>query len=399
MKRFNFNIKDRKVLYMILGIIFISVFTLTVAYAALNAVLNISGSAQVSSAEWDVHFDNVKVTNGSVSGDVPRITSATTVTFSTVLNMPGDFYEFTIDVVNDGSIDAMIENITKTPTLTSEQAKYLKYDITYQNGESITTRQLVEKNSFVRLKVRLEYRSDVTSSDLPKTSETLTLGLKLDYIQSDGSGSVVSNGGIPTRIVSGDLDTVGSEVCIDNECFYVISDTDTDVTLFAKYNLRLGSYQSSKDAEFLEIADQTGLQDEICKGALNSLSDGAIFPINCVIEFANDTKKGTNYNDYEGSLVEEKVLNYKNYLESYVDVNEARLINLDELKDLGCSSTNMCQNSSYEWMKSTSFWTNIKKDTNELYAVYNILPFSTAFSYSYPLFGVRPVIVVSKSNF
>ena len=251
----------------------------------------------------------------------------------------------------------------------------------------------------MRLKVRLEYRSDVTSSDLPKTSETLTLGLKLDYIQSDGSGSVVSNGGIPTRIVSGDLDTVGSEVCIGNECFYVISDTDTDVTLFAKYNLRLGSYQSSKDAEFLEIADQTGLQDEICKGALNSFSDGAIFPINCVIEFANDTKKGTNYNDYEGSLVEEKVLNYKNYLESYVDVNEARLINLDELKDLGCSSTNMCQDSSYEWMKSTSFWTNIKKDTTELYAVYNILPFSTAFSYSYPLFGVRPVIVVSKSNF
>ena len=398
MKRLNFNIKDRKVLYMILGIVFISVFTLTVAYAALNAVLNISGSAQVSSAEWDVHFDNIKVINGSVSGDDPRITSATTATFSTVLNMPGEFYEFTIDVVNDGSIDAMIENITKTPTLTSEQAKYLKYDITYQNGESITTRQLVEKNSFVRLKVRLEYRSDVTSSDLPKTSETLTLGLKLDYIQSDGSGSVVSNGGIPTRIVSGDLDTVGSEVCIGNECFYVISDTDTDVTLFAKYNLRLGSYQSSKDAEFLEIADQTGLQDEICKGALNSLSDGAIFPINCVIEFANDTKKGTNYNDYEGSLVEEKVLNYKNYLESYVDVNEARLINLDELNALGCSS-NMCQNSSYEWMKSTSFWTNVKKDTNELYAVYNILPFSTSFSYSYPLFGVRPVIVVSKSNF
>ena len=398
MKRLNFNIKDRKVLYMILGIVFISVFTLTVAYAALNAVLDISGRAQVSSAEWNVHFDNVKVINGSVSGD-PRITSATTATFSTVLNMPGEFYEFTIDVVNDGSIDAMIENVTKTPTLSSEQAKYLKYDITYQNGESITTRQLVEKNSFVRLKVRLEYRSDIASSDLPKTSETLTLGLKLDYIQSDGSGSVVSNGGISTRIVSGDLDTVGSEVCIGNECFYVISDTDTDVTLFAKYNLRLGSYQSSKDAEFLEIADQTGLQDEICKGALNSLSDGAIFPINCVIEFANDTKKGTNYNDYEGSLVEEKVLNYKNYLESYVDVNEARLINLDELKDLGCSSTNMCQNSSYEWMKSTSFWTNIKKDTNELYAVYNILPFSTAFSYSYPLFGVRPVIVVSKSNF
>ena len=196
MNRINFNIKDRKILYMILGIVFMSVFTLTVAYAALNAVLDISGSAQVSSAEWDVHFDNVKVTNGSVSGDDPRITSPTTATFLTTLNMPGEFYEFTIDVVNDGSIDAMIENITKTPTLTSEQAKYLKYDITYQNGESITTKQLVEKKSFVRLKVRLEFRNDLSSSDLPTSSETLNLGLQLDYTQSDGSGSSINSNGV-----------------------------------------------------------------------------------------------------------------------------------------------------------------------------------------------------------
>ena len=47
MKRLNFNIKDRKVLYGILCIVLVSVFTLTVAYAALNAVLDISGRAEV----------------------------------------------------------------------------------------------------------------------------------------------------------------------------------------------------------------------------------------------------------------------------------------------------------------------------------------------------------------
>ena len=201
MKRINFNIKDRKILYVILAIVLVSVFTLSIAYAALNAILTIQGSAQISSAEWDVHFDNVNVTNGSISGDNPRITSATTAIFSTTLNMPGDFYEFTIDVVNDGSIDAMIENITKTPTLSESQSKYLKYEITYQNGESITTKQLVEKNSFVRLKVRLEYRSDITSSNLPTSSETLNLGLQLDYTQSDETGSSVLNNGIDDNTI------------------------------------------------------------------------------------------------------------------------------------------------------------------------------------------------------
>ena len=201
MNRINFNIKDRKLLYGILSIVLVCVFSLSIAYAALSAVLTISGSAQVSSAEWDVHFANINVTSGSVNSNDPVITSPTTAIFSATLNMPGEFYEFTIDVVNDGSIDAMIENITKTPTLTSEQSKYLKYDITYQNGESITTKQLVEKESFVRLKVRLEFRNDLSSSDLPTSSETLNLGLQLDYTQSDGSGSSVLNNGIDNNIM------------------------------------------------------------------------------------------------------------------------------------------------------------------------------------------------------
>ena len=115
MKRLNFNIKDRKVLTLGLCLILVCVFTLTIAYAALNAVLTIQGTAQVTSADWDIHLANPKVTNGSATTTVPSIKTSSTVEFSTTLNMPGDFYEFTIDVVNAGSIDAMIENVVKNP--------------------------------------------------------------------------------------------------------------------------------------------------------------------------------------------------------------------------------------------------------------------------------------------
>ena len=54
MKRLNFNIKDRKVLTLGLCMILVCVFTLTIVYAALSAVLTISGNARVSAADWDI---------------------------------------------------------------------------------------------------------------------------------------------------------------------------------------------------------------------------------------------------------------------------------------------------------------------------------------------------------
>ena len=38
--------KNRKTLYFILSIVLVSVFTLTIAYAALNTVLKITGNAE-----------------------------------------------------------------------------------------------------------------------------------------------------------------------------------------------------------------------------------------------------------------------------------------------------------------------------------------------------------------
>ena len=51
---------------------------------------------------------------------------------------PGDYYEFTVDIINNGTIDAMINNIIMYPTLSTEQAKYLKYEVNYENGEIFT---------------------------------------------------------------------------------------------------------------------------------------------------------------------------------------------------------------------------------------------------------------------
>ena len=393
MKRINFNIKDRKVLTLGLCLVAVCVFTLTIAYAALNAVLTIQGSAQVTSADWDIHLANPKVKNGSVNNNLPVITNNTTASFSATLNNPGDFYEFTIDVVNSGSIDAMIENVVKTPDLTEEQTKFLKYEITYQNGEAISNKQTLAKETSMPIKVRIEYRKDLSNTDLPTSQVVLDLSLTLEYIQSDGSGSNVVDSGV-------DLYAVGLEKCFGSECFYIISSDEDNVTLLAKYNLNVGGTASDL-LNAVPYESPTGLQDINSQGYKLDENGREVLPWEGVIEFSNDTKKGVNYSSYNGSVVEEKVNSYVAYLESQsVDVVSSRLITFDELISFGCSSSvnPPCKNAP-TWLYSSSYWTMSptagSMSDRQLYAVVDggVVAGNVYFQY---IVGVRPVIVVPK---
>ena len=109
--------------------ILIVLFGVSVGYAAMSRALTINGNSEVKQNTWDIHFENVQIKKGSVTATKePTLeNSNTSVNFSFMLDLPGDYYEFTVDAVNRGTIDAMIDSITKTPELTTEQEKYLNY--------------------------------------------------------------------------------------------------------------------------------------------------------------------------------------------------------------------------------------------------------------------------------
>ena len=391
MKRLNFNIKDRKVLTLGLCLILVCVFTLTIAYAALSAVLTISGNARVSAADWDIYLANPKVTNGSATTIVPSIKTSSTVEFSTTLSMPGDFYEFTIDVVNGGSIDAMIENVVKTPELTTDQAKFLKYEITYQNGESITNKQLLAKDTTMPIKVRIEYRKDLVASDLPTGQVVLDLALTLEYTQSDGTASAVTNNGVYKPVsANGSLDAIGTIVTIGDQQFYTIGTEGDNVKLLSMYNLYVGGVYNSGWTAYGDEA--TGKQDSTMLGYVSGQS------------IRNGTTAFSNTNStYAGSIVEGYVNNYKTILEKDygVDVVEARLISYDELTDsetFACVEYDFCS-SKYPWIYSTSYWSGSASDTGDVWIVFSNGRFKYSSYGNDDSFGVRPVIIISKSNF
>ena len=392
MKRLNFNIKDRRVLTIGLCLILVCVFTLTIAYAALSAVLTIQGSAHVTSADWDIHLANPKVTSGSATTVVPTI-SGNTLSFNTTLKTPGDFYEFTVDVVNSGSIDAMINKVTKTPELTTEQAKYLKYEVSYANGESISTKQTIASDVTMPIKVRVEYRKDLIASDLPTGQVQLTLGLVLDYVQSDGTGTTVNNNGVAAKLVSanGDINVPGTVVSIGDQQFYTIGTDGDNVKLLSMFNLYVGN-SVDEDWNVKPLESPTGKQDQNARGWV----DGAT-------EWYGTTGFSNTGTAYAGSIVEGYVNAYKTIIEEDygVPVETARLISYEELTDsetFACVERDYCSNK-YPWIYSTSYWSGSARSARFVWDVDGSGYFGEDSYTGVSIYGVRPVIIISKSLF
>ena len=73
-------------------VLLIMVLTLTVGYSYLSASLNINGTSKIKTTTWDIHFNNINVTTGSVTAtEEPTIDgSGLNITYEVELDTPGD---------------------------------------------------------------------------------------------------------------------------------------------------------------------------------------------------------------------------------------------------------------------------------------------------------------------
>ena len=124
-KRMKYNYK--RTFFGMFVFLFFAIFG--VGYAYLTTNLSIDGTSSIKGSKWDVHFENVQVKEGSVETEEPVISDDTTVSFNATLENPGDFYEFTVDVVNEGTLDARISSVEVLPVLTEEEKEYFNYEV------------------------------------------------------------------------------------------------------------------------------------------------------------------------------------------------------------------------------------------------------------------------------
>ena len=173
-----------------------SLLLIGIVYAILQANLQINGIAKIKSNSWDIHFDNIVINENSVTigtGDTQATIDPENnckVDFEVTLSLPGDFYEFTVDVINNGTIDGMIGELNKTLKVNNETVSevpdYLEYSVTYEDGLEILPNHALNAGKTETYLVRLEFRSDI--EELPDTT-TISISLEPQYIQADSGAT------------------------------------------------------------------------------------------------------------------------------------------------------------------------------------------------------------------
>ena len=229
----------QRYLYTVLIIILL---TLSLGYALLTTNLNIVGTTVVKDNKWDIYFNNVQVSSGSVTASTPVIdTAKTTVSYSVTLNLPGDYFEFTVDAKNAGTIDGMISTISNklNGTEITTLPNYLEYNVTYSDGIAIQNNHLLEAGKTETYKVRVGYKKDITKDDLPSTEQTLNLTFSVTYVQADENAV---KPGHPESFETDSWDTIVNAVKAGNATAYNVGDTKTvDMGTLGTHTLRIAN--------------------------------------------------------------------------------------------------------------------------------------------------------------
>ena len=184
--------KTKNTQIAIIAVLSITIMLMTVGFAAYASTLTINGNVTVNPTSWSIHYvtNSYQETTGSVAASAHTLTN-TAATYTVTLDKPGDFYEFTANIINDGSFDANLTALTMS-SLTEAQQKYLTYVVTYNGTDYSATNSSISGVSLPctsgsnthPVKVRVTYVQPENSTDLPSEAVTLTLTASLDYEQS-----------------------------------------------------------------------------------------------------------------------------------------------------------------------------------------------------------------------
>jgi len=166
---------------------------MAVSFAIFTTTLYIGGngtsstsSVTVNTTSWSVHYVNTSLNETSTIKATTKTLTDTDYSFNVQLNEPGDVYDATWNVTNDGNFDAVLNQINMS-TLDAAQKKYLSYTITYDGvtySESNTSLALdLAVGATKAIALHLEYLMPTDSADLPTTSQTISVSGNFVYNQ------------------------------------------------------------------------------------------------------------------------------------------------------------------------------------------------------------------------
>lgn len=221
---------------------------LGVGYSTLNSTFGVEGSLATTTNTWDIRFKNIDYSLDNVAtASTVAITNNTSLSFDVTLSNPGDKYEFTFDIENEGNLDAMIKSV-EMDDLTETQKGYLTYSLTYSDGTEISEGDLLKVSEIRNAHFLVEYKRLLDTDIYPENDTVLNLGITINYYYpmeekynvSLDLGGTISN----YRVSNLEQQLVINDLEVSNDYKFAICDNGVRADINSQNKLVLNNVKS-----------------------------------------------------------------------------------------------------------------------------------------------------------
>ncbi len=159
----------KKQIHILEGLLILVVIFL-LGLLTIKFIYHIKHENKDTSYIWNINFTNLKVSEGSKNGTINFDNNS--IDLDVTLEKETEFYEFTIDIENTGTLDAEITNVDIN---VENKDNILDYQVTYTNGLSVDKGDILGSERTKTLKIRVEYPNQPS-----KVYKALNLKLSLN---------------------------------------------------------------------------------------------------------------------------------------------------------------------------------------------------------------------------
>lgn len=167
-------------------IAFILILVISIGFAYLTSNLFINGLIGYRGNSWNIYFDNIQMINNDVDADKPIINnSKDAISFSLSFSEPGEIYKFSVDIINSGTLDAMLNEIIKNGIDSSNQ-DYISYTIKYYDDSDLRINDAIKAGAKTRIIIEVIYKYE-TSVVAPAGEQEFSFILKYIHANDDAN--------------------------------------------------------------------------------------------------------------------------------------------------------------------------------------------------------------------
>lgn len=141
----------KKQIHILEGLMILTII-LIFSLLTINFIYTIRKQVFDSSYIWNINFSNLKVSEGSKEGNISLKDDC--VSLQVELAEENEYYEFTLDVSNNGTLDAKVGDINLD---VKNDRNILNYSLTYLDDKNIQKNDLLRSGETKTIKLKIYY--------------------------------------------------------------------------------------------------------------------------------------------------------------------------------------------------------------------------------------------------